>query len=120
MKIKLIIPRVPLSLNRLYSIHWAKRHRILQEWIDEIWIALKKDGIRVDKPFKKAKVRIKYYFGDRRRRDKENYAPKAIVDALRYNRIIEDDSTKHIDLDWEILQGKPTRTEIEVEEIKEK
>ena len=120
MKIKLVIPCVPLSLNRLYSMHWSKRHRLLQEWIDEVWIALKKDEIRIDKPFKRARVRVRYYFRDRKRRDKENYAPKMIVDALRYNGIIEDDSIKHIDLDWEILQGKFARTEIEVQEIETK
>lgn len=104
-------------------MHWAKRHRLLQEWIDEVWVALlnlsiSKRNFRMKKViFKKARVRIKYYFKDRRRRDKDNYAPKRILDALRYNGILEDDSVDLIDVDWEILQGKPERTEIIIEEV---
>lgn len=116
MKIRFTIYRLPFSLNKLYRMHWAKRHRYLQEWIDEVFFTCRKDNLIPEVPFKKAKVTIRYYFQDRRRRDKENYAPKAIVDALRYSGIIEDDSVKHINLNWEILQGRPGRCEIEVEE----
>jgi len=118
MKIKLVIPKLPISLNRLYKLHWTKRHRILQEWIDEVFWISRKDKLIPDKPFDKARIRIKYYFPDRRRRDKDNYMPKYILDSLRYNRIIRDDSTEHIDLDWKILQGKPARTEIYIEEVR--
>lgn len=126
MKIELVIPKTPMSLNRLYRLHWAKRHRILQEWIDEIWIAWLENKLRLKRGlerektiFRKAKIRVKYYFKDKRRRDRDNYAPKFILDSLRYNGIIEDDSTEHVDVDWEILQGSPERTEIEIEGIYE-
>jgi len=119
-KVSISMPRVPKSQNVLLRMHWAKRRKLQEEWIDEVYWTCKGKGLIPKKPFKRARVRIRYYFPTRRRRDKDNYNPKLILDALRYAGILEDDSVENIDLDWEIRHNKKARTEIEVQEIETK
>ncbi len=70
-----------------------------------------------NKPFKKAVVKITYYFKTRIRHDPDNYSGKFILDGLVKAGIIEDDSFNNIRLE---LSGKydklNPRTEIEVTE----
>lgn len=73
---------------------------------------------RVDRPFQRARVVIKYYFPDRRRRDPDNYSGKMILDGLVLAGVIEDDSFNHIVLMLEAdVDRKRPRTEIRVEEM---
>lgn len=125
--LKLVIPLTPCSLNIWQRAHWAKRRRIQDEWDMEIAVALTTclhtaalsalvEGARLPELFEKAKVRIKYYFGTKHKRDKDNYTPKVIMDCLK-GRVIVDDSSDRVDVDWELLyDGKAPRTEILVEE----
>jgi len=117
--IKLVIPLTPGSLNEFMRSHYRKRERIQDEWDTEMIVALARlgQGARLVKLFEKAKVRIKYYFRTQHKRDKDNYTPKVIMDCLK-GRVIVDDSSDRIDLDWELLYDrKAPRTEILVEEI---
>jgi len=61
-------------------------------------------------------VRITYYFAANRRRDKDNYTPKMLMDGLVKAGVLMDDSKDRIDLDWGFAQGSPERTEIVIEE----
>ena len=54
------------------------------------------DGISL--PYEKATVIIKYNFADNRRRDPDNYSGKMILDGLKNNGFIVDDSFKEIDI----------------------
>lgn len=117
--IKLTIPLTPCSLNVWQRAHWAKRGRIQYEWGVETVIALAKigEGARLVKLFERARVRIKYFFRTQHKRDKDNYTPKVIMDCLK-GRVIVDDSSDRIDLDWELFFDKnQPRTEIEIEEL---
>lgn len=120
--IKLTIPLTPGSLNEFMRSHYRKRERIQDEWDTEMIVALARlgEGARLLKLFEKARVTIKYFFRTKHPRDKDNYTPKVIMDCLK-GRVIVDDSSDRIDLDWELLfdRNRP-RTEIEVEEIIEK
>ena len=117
--LKLVIPLTPCSLNVYARAHWAKRGRIQDEWDMEMVVALAKigEGARLLRLFERAKIRIEYYFRTQRRRDKDNYAFKPLLDCLK-GRVIVDDSSDRVDVDWELLvdNGNP-RTEIIVEEL---
>lgn len=117
--IKLTIPLTPDSLNKWQRSHWAKRRRIQDDWDTETVVALAKigEGARLLKLFERARVRIRYYFRTQHKKDKDNYTPKVIMDCLK-GRVIVDDSSDRIDLDWELLFDKnQPRTEIEIEEL---
>ena len=119
--LRLIIPLTPGSLNEWQRAHWAERMRIQDRWDTEMIVALAVigEGARLRKLLKGARVRISYYFGTNRRRDKDNYTPKVIMDCLK-GRVIVDDSSDRIDLDWEMLFSKnQPRTEILIEELNE-
>jgi len=119
-RIKLTIPVLHPSLNNWMNWHWAKIKKTKDDFDGEIVLSLLTEYscVRIEPLMKRAKVRIKYYFNDKRQRDKDNYTPKFIMDGLK-GRIIKDDSAQKIDLDWSILYDKnKARTEILVEEIK--
>lgn len=117
--LKLIIPLTPCSLNKFMRTHWAKRRRIQDEWDVEVVKALAQagEGARLVTLFERARVRIRYYFRTKHKRDKDNFAGfKPILDALK-GRVIVDDSSDRVDVDWELLYDKRNpRTEILVEE----
>lgn len=46
--------------------------------------------------------------------DPDNLCPKHFIDSLRYLKIIEDDSAKHIVLEMRQEKSKTPRTEIEI------
>ena len=119
--IKLIIPLTPGSLNEWQRAHWAERERIQDGWDTETVVALAKigEGARLRKLFEKARIRIKYFFRTKHKRDKDNYTPKVIMDCLK-GRVIVDDSSDRVDVDWELLFSKnQPRTEILIKELNE-
>ena len=73
---------------------------------------------RPEKPIKRARVIIDYYFKDKRRRDPDNFSGKMILDGLVRAGILEDDSFNNIELvlKAEVDKEKP-RTEITVKEL---
>jgi len=118
-KLNLTIPLTPCSLNAFMRTHWAKRMGIQDDWDMQMVIALARigEGARLVKLFDKAKIRIKYFFRTKHKRDKDNYTPKVIMDCLK-GRVIVDDSNDRIDLDWELLYDrKVPRTQIMIEEV---
>ena len=120
-KLNLTIPLTPCSLNEFMRAHWAERERIQDEWDVEMIKALAKagEGARLLRLFERARIRIKYFFRTKHKRDKDNYTPKVIMDCLK-GRVIVDDSSDRIDLDWELLFSKnQPRTEILIEELNE-
>lgn len=142
MKIKLVIPCLPESGNKIQNWHYHKRHRYNEGWYEEIkyavldwfskWrkIAGQKYGIIGQRdlgaissmlfPLKKARITITCCFPDKRKRDKANFIRglKPAIDGLIKVGMIRDD-------DWDSIQDvykkafdkKNPRTEIEIEEI---
>jgi crossover junction endodeoxyribonuclease RusA len=112
----IIIPQIPPSLNKYAGRKnvWAYRAD-KQEWKDLVCLYSK----RPKTPYKKASVIITYFFGDKRRRDSDNYQGKFLLDGLTAAGIIQDDSFDCITLTIKGGYDKENpRTEIEVEETK--
>ena len=114
---RIIINEIPPSNNRYLGKkdkHWEYRKE-KERWHWLVRAALKK---RPKKAYKKAVVRLTYFFEDNRRRDPDNYSGKFILDALVKERIIADDNFDAIKLVLEKGGRDPDnpRTVIEVEE----
>ena len=113
-----MIPEIPPSNNR-YMGRGSVRGQAFayqeekQRWAWLVRVALKN---KPKKPIKKARVRITYYFPDRRRRDPDNYSGKFVLDGLTAAEVIEDDSFSNIALELHGAYDKENpRTEIELE-----
>lgn len=114
----LTIPGVPPSINRWARLHWAKQREIKQDWETQVWAAAyqsRATRLRLER----ARVRITYFFATNRRRDKDNYAPKMLMDGLVKAGVLMDDSKDRVDLDWGFARGEPERTEIVIVEVRQ-
>ena len=93
--------------------HWTKRHSYQKRLTEEI----KKLAMAVKRPtMERARVEITHYFPDGRRRDKDNYTPKQILDALRYAGVIAEDNADVLELPEPAfkIDREAWRTEIRV------
>lgn len=125
MKIKLIIPRLPESGNKIQNWHYHKRHKYNEEWYKEVYFAFAKwhaeqKGAIKGLPLNRATITFTLYFPDRRKRDKDNYirSCKPIQDALVRCGILRDDDWDSIETKYRRGYDKETpRTEIEIKEI---
>lgn len=117
-RLEVIIPgRIHPSLNQLNRMYWTERAAEKQSWEVEI-ITLVEDAGWKSEPLRRARVRIYYYCGDRRRRDKDNHNPKAIMDGLVMAGVLADDNAQDVHVDWQLLPDGPRRTEILIEEVR--
>lgn len=96
-KLTVIIYDIPPSLNDWHGMHWAAKAEVKKQW-ESLVIVLLRGCKRVEKPV----VRITYYPGIERSRDKDNYTPKFIMDGLKKSGVILDDNVKVVDLNWSI------------------
>jgi len=117
---KLVIPAIPPSNNKYMGRGSIKGQAFAYQAEKCRWEWLIKAAMKQkpEKPFGKSKVKITYFFPDRRRRDPDNYSGKFLLDGLTQAGIIEDDSFSNIQLE---LRGKHDkqnpRTEIEISEV---
>ena len=103
------------SLNTWTNWHWAKKSRVKKSWENEIYYLCNKFN---QPELKEAIVDITYYFKSNRRRDRDNYTPKFILDGLVKAGVIVDDSDNNLYLNWKLKVDKDNpRTEIEVREV---
>jgi Holliday junction resolvase RusA-like endonuclease len=112
-KLTVIIYDVPPSLNDWHGMHWAAKAKVKRQW-EELLIALLSGCRCVEKP----EVRITYHYDLQRDRDKDNMAPKYIMDGLVKAGVIHDDNIRAVDLDWTISlkRAEWSRTEIVIQE----
>ena len=96
-KLTIVIYDVPPSLNNWHGLHWAAKAEAKKQWEKML-----KTLLRGQQQFSRPVVRITYYFDIDRGRDKDNMAPKWIMDGLVKSGVIRDDSVKAVDLDWSI------------------
>jgi Holliday junction resolvase RusA-like endonuclease len=116
-KTVIIVPGIPPSINR-WPGNPFKRQRLKTLWEREVWVSAYQSGatkLRLER----ARVRITYYFATQRRRDKDNYAPKMLMDGLVKAGVLMDDSKDRVDLDWGFARGEPERTEIVIVEVRQ-
>ena len=119
MSIHLALKGVPPSLNRFVGRENAKEYRAEKEqWTNAVLWTIKALRCAPPKPFDRAKVAIRYYFPDNRRRDPDNYGGKLLLDGLTRGGVIADDSFAHVSLSvsGEVDRERP-RTEITIEEM---
>jgi len=130
--IKLIIPRIPVSGNKIRHWHWVEKQAYADMWYDEIMVALRQYTIAFLKraeepslnylPLKKAKIDFYIYFPKKHRRDKINYAQglKGALDGLVKCGIIKDDNWNRIeDQYYQRIDEKNPRIEIIINNVKE-
>lgn len=92
---RITIPGELPSLNQWSRQHWAKR----KEKLDNLTGCMRLLALAFKIPrYERPQVRVVYYFRVKRRRDKDNYAPKFILDALRYAGIIAEDNADVLEL----------------------
>lgn len=107
------IPRATPSLNATRYRHWRVAHAEKQLWRTEIRVARLNAGCRDPKPPQRARVTIERYGCTL---DVDNFVGglKAIIDSLRYEKLICDDNADSLELVPRQFAGKP-RTVITVE-----
>lgn len=131
MKIKLTVPQLPESYNKIKDWHWSEKDKYNHMWYKEVWLAWsmwQKENEHYNRelpdiPYEKAKINFYIYFPDKHRRDKINYAQgcKPILDQLAEEKIIIDDNWNRIEDQYYCRCDKlHPRTEIEIEDYKKK
>lgn len=117
--ITLNLKGIPPSLNKFAGREnsWEYRNQ-KSEWTRLVMMAIKRQNIRLSKPFEHSIVTITYYFPDNRRHDADNYAGKFLLDGLTRGGVIVDDDLKHITtiIVGDIDRGNP-HTVITVQEV---
>jgi hypothetical protein len=91
-KIELFFDRIHPSTNTYMRWHWTKVSEEVEIWHWLVKAALKGKKVRFERPV----VSTDYYFTDNRDRDRGNYIPKFLIDALVKEGILKDDSCKAI------------------------
>jgi len=116
--IVLIIAEPTPSLNALLRGHWAKNHRIRQDWRWLTRAAIRRAQIWIPPKWAKAKVRIERYGG--RVLDADNFrgGTKFLTDALVQEGIIVNDTPAVIgEPELKQIVGKERGTRVYVEQI---
>ena len=97
---KYVIDGIPPSNNKYQGTGGkGKAFRYQEEkreWEMKVRVAVGRN--KPKEPLSGVIVKHKYYFGDRRRRDPDNYSGKFLNDGLVLAGVIEDDSFNHIQL----------------------
>lgn len=110
----LVIAHIAASPNRWNGKHWSVYRRSRKLWDRLVWEAMAQAGVKPER-FPKATVHIIRQAS--RKLDKDNLygACKPLIDALRANWLILDDSPEHLSLEVEQRIGRPSLTEITLE-----
>jgi len=84
------------SLNKTIGGHWSRqlKHRRRWQWLTRA--AILRAQIFIPPKWPRAKIRIERYGGRILDADNVRGGAKALIDALKYEEIIADDSAAHI------------------------
>jgi Holliday junction resolvase RusA-like endonuclease len=112
--LRLIIPDIPKSPNGkkgTIRMHWAARKRYNEYWRDLVRSS-------IDNSHKPCKVKMSVAVCQMRRRkldpDNLHASVKALLDALKYWKLIKDDSEDWIELSCSQVIGKEKITIVEI------
>jgi len=113
---ELVIPRVPVTANAAAQMHWAARGREREAWSMEIraqttpgpWFYAKREDSE------KLRAAVEIEVTRKRRQDPDNAVAsvKRLVDALKGQGWLVDDSSAWLDLKVTEVVGKVPRTVI--------
>lgn len=109
----LTIDEIAPSLNRTKGQHWIRYRKLRKRWDWLIGAAMLEGGI-VPKRFALASVHILRQTSRLCDPDSLVGCHKCVIDSLRANSLIEDDSPDHIDLTVDQRIGRPSRTIITI------
>ena len=110
-EVVLVIPDAAPGLNRMMRMHWAKRVKEVARWKRLVWAA--RCQVLASKPAKPTgKVRVEIERRSPWLLDPDNAdgSAKHIVDALKDQNLIADDTTEHIELSVTQAKGPPQTT----------
>lgn len=118
--IMLIIPEASPSLNELKGKHWAHAYRMRKHWSLLVMVAKNEAHIPFREPDERVKVRI--IREGRRLLDYDNLVggTKILMDSLREQHLIVDDSPEHIVPSYDqrqIPKSDYPRTIVEIQKI---
>jgi len=110
---RIVIPRLPPSLNKILRMHWAQVQRVFNEWAHDVFWAYFAETTPGER-YPCNRVIITFYVKDNRRRDLDNLigGGKGILDGLRKAGAIRDDSWQNCEVAWRIKKGDKELTEI--------
>jgi hypothetical protein len=96
--IKLAIPEASPSLNEHKWKHWTHHLRLRKHWSMLVMVAKCEAGVGNPEPFQHVTVKITRE--GYRKLDEDNFVGglKCLIDSLREQRLIVDDSAKHMTL----------------------
>ena len=112
-QLTLVIPSVPPSLNALLRMHWKERRKFNLTWAQWIQAARSEQVQGLFPTFTRASVTIERRSPHLIDTDNCYGSAKCVVDALKANAIITDDSPEHITLTVRQTKG-PAQTTIHV------
>jgi len=121
--IKFEIPFLPKTLNDILNMHFRDRKKYNDEWYNMVHLYSRNHRASPDKPFEFYRLKLTRVCRLNRAFDYDNLVGsfKAIVDGLRYSKIIKDDKYANSG-QWDvsqIIEPKPEeRIIIEIEERK--
>lgn len=115
--IKITVPEIPPSNNKYMGRNKKWEYQTVKKKWDMLMRANMHDFPK--EALSNAEVHIHYVFGDRKRRDPDNYAGKMILDPLVKYGVIQDDCFGCIDLriTAEYIKGR-NETQITVTETR--
>lgn len=113
---KLTIPNVPPSLNKLLRMHWAAKRKLNECWVLHVLVALGQNPYL--KPIVKMRVKVTLHHS-RLYDECDNMwgACKPIFDALKHWKLIYDDAPEYLEptVEQQKCSRKESRTVIELE-----
>jgi hypothetical protein len=110
---------VPPSVNRLLGLHWGKRGRVKRGVADTIALASYASGDPVPDAVRKRRVSVSVTVSGRGGLIDPDNALKCLLDALKANRLLVDDSAKWCEIgEVTVERGPETRTRIILEDIR--
>lgn len=107
--IELVIPRLLPSRNVADKMHWSGRHRLRKLWTQEIGWALAQQQYRAG-PFDPAHVSIERRSPGELDPDNLTGSIKPVLDSLKANGVIVDDTPQHLELTVTQSKGSPQLT----------
>lgn len=116
--IELTIPVPTPSLNRTHGGHWTHYSKVKRAWLEEIFAAKVAAKVSGDPRYGRSSLTIERY--GKRLLDPDNFTGglKPVIDGLKRNGLILDDTPKHITLNAIQHVGPPPyRTVIRIEEV---
>jgi hypothetical protein len=114
---KLTIPDVPPSLNKVLRMHWAKKRQLKRSWHLQVWAETGLGPVPSAPVPRKRKVGITLHHSRFYDKDNAYGACKVLVDVLRAEGLIYDDTAEWLDLTVEQAKcpHKQRHTVIEIE-----